>query len=323
LVIATHGRGIWIVDDIAPLRALTPEMLGKEAVFLQGRPAAQQLQAGGGWAGGDAEFSGPNPTDEAVVTYYQKKRHIFGDLKIEVFDQQGQSLGVIPSSKRRGLNRATWGMRLKPPKVPTAASISGSAFTGPRLLPGTYTVKMTKDKQVYTTELRVVADPRATHTAQDRKAEFDLAVKLYNLLGEMTYTVDRINGLRLALEDRAAKLPAGDPVGKQLEAASARLDDLRKKIVATKEGGMITGEERLRENLTDLYGGVVGYEGRPSQTQLQRADAIARELDDVTRGFDTWAARELAGLNSAVAGKGLEPLKLMTRNEWDSKSSGK
>jgi len=323
LVIATHGRGIWIVDDITPLRALTPELLGKEAVFLQGRPVVQRLQAGGGWANGDAEFSGPNPTEEAVIVYYQKKRHIFGDLKIEVFDAAGKSLGVIPSSKRRGLNRATWGMRMKPPKVPPAASISGGAFTGPRLLPGTYTVKMTKDKQIYTTELRVVPDPRSAHTLQDRRAGFDLANRLYSLLGDMTYTVDRMNALRLALDDRAAKLPSGDPVRKQLETASTQVDNLRKKIVATKEGGMITGEERLRENLSDLYGGVVGYEGRPSQTQVQRGDAIARELADVTRDFDAWVAKELGGLNSAVAGKSLEPVKVLTRGEWESKNAGK
>ena len=53
-----------------------------------------------------------------MITYYQKKRHIFGDLKIEVLDPAGKLLGTIPSSKRRGLNRATWSMRLKPPQVP-------------------------------------------------------------------------------------------------------------------------------------------------------------------------------------------------------------
>ncbi|HEV2668037.1 MAG TPA: sialidase, partial [Blastocatellia bacterium] len=117
LVIATHGRGIWIVDDITPLRALTPETLAKEAVFIATRPTAQSISGSGGWAPGDAAFVGPNPTDDAVIIYYQRKRHIFGDLKIEVFDSEGQSLGAIPSSKRRGLSRATWSMRLKPPKV--------------------------------------------------------------------------------------------------------------------------------------------------------------------------------------------------------------
>ncbi len=83
---------------------------------------------------------------------------------------------------------------------------------------------------------------------------------------------------------------------------------------------MITGEERLRENLSDLYGNVLGYEGQPSQTQVQRGDAIAGELADVTRDFDAWAARELSGLNSAAAKKSLEPLKVLSREEWESKN---
>jgi len=57
-------------------------------------------------------------------------------------------------------------MRLKAPRVPTAASAAFSAATGPRVLPGTYTVKMTKDKNVYTTQLQVTAAPRQTHVAK-------------------------------------------------------------------------------------------------------------------------------------------------------------
>src|SRR5207247_1378333 len=119
LVIATHGRGIWIIDDITPLRALTTETLAKEAAFISAKPTVQRLPAFGGWVNGDAAFAGDNPTDEAVITYYQQKRHIFGDLKVEVLDQDGKLLSVVPSSKRRGLNRATWSMRLKAPRVPT------------------------------------------------------------------------------------------------------------------------------------------------------------------------------------------------------------
>ncbi len=82
---------------------------------------------------------------------------------------------------------------------------------------------------------------------------------------------------------------------------------------------MITGEERLRENLTDLYGNVVFYDGRPSQTQVERTEAIARELADVIKDFDAWAAKELDGLNSALARKRLEPIRLLTRQQWEAK----
>jgi hypothetical protein len=317
LVIATHGRGIWIVDDITPLRALNAGTLSAEAVFIEARPAVQSVSGGGGWALGDAEFVGPNPPDEAVITYYQKKRHIFGDLKIEVLDASGKVLGTIPTSKRRGLSRTLWSMRLKPPRVPTAASAAFGAATGPRVLPGTYTVRMTKDKNVYTTKLQVAPDPRSTHTLLDRRAQYALATKLYGLLGDMTFAVDRINGVRLALEDRASKVPAGDPLRQRLQTAAGQVDERRRKIVATKEGGMITGEERLREFMADLYGNVTGYDGRPSQTQVERTDALARELSDVVRDFDVWASRELAGLNAALAEKQLEPIRQLTRDEWE------
>jgi photosystem II stability/assembly factor-like uncharacterized protein len=317
LVIATHGRGIWIVDDISPLRALTPETLAKEAVFIQAQPSVQRVPAQGGWANGDAVFVGPNPPDEAIITYYQKKRHIFGDLKIEVFDPQGKLLGTIPSSKRRGLNRATWSMRLKAPKVPTAASAAFGAAYGPRVPPGIYTVKMTKNKEVYTAQLPVVADPRSKHTAEDRRAQFELAMKLHNMLGEMTFATERINGLRLALNDRASRLPMGDPLRQRLETASAQVDELRRKIVATKEGGMITGEERLREFLTDLYGNVVFYEGRPSQVQVERTEVLGREMSDVVRDFDAWTAKELSDINAALVKKKLEPIRPLTREEWE------
>jgi len=320
LVIATHGRGIWIVDDISPLRTLTPETLAKEAEFVQGKPVVQRISAGGGWVNGDAVFTGSNPPDEAVIVFYQKKRHIFGDMKIEVFDPEGKLVSTIPSSKRRGLNRVVWSMRMKGPKVPPAASAAFGAAVGPRVLPGTYTVKLTKDKNVYTKSLQIVSDPRSTHTVKDRKAQFDLAMKLYNLLNEMSFAVERINGVRLALEARAAKLPANDPLAAQLRTAAKQVDELRRKVVATKEGGAITGEERLRENLADLYGNVNGYEGRPSQTQVDRADAIARELGDVVRDFDTWLAKELAGINSALSGKGLEPITPVARADWEKKS---
>ena len=321
LVIATHGRGIWIVDDITPLRALTPEVLNSEAMFIASKPSVQRIDGNGGWVNGDAAFVGPNPTNDAVITYYQKKRHIFGDLKIEIFDSTGKSLGEIPSGKRRGLNRVTWPMRMKPPRVPTAASAAFGASSGPRLLPGTYTVKMTKDKNVYTTQLQVVPDPRAKYTAEDRKAQFDLSMKLYEQLGEMTYAVDRINGVRLALEDRASKLPANDALRARLQKAATRVDDLRKKIVATKEGGMITGEERLREFLTDLYANVVGYDGAPSQTQVERTASLTRELGDVVREFDAWTAQELPSINTALTAKKLEPIVPLSREAWQQTES--
>lgn len=322
LVIATHGRGIWIIDDITPLRALTPSTLAQDVVFMRARPTIQKLPAQGGWANGDAAYVGNNSSDAAVITYYLKKRHIFGDMKIEVLDAAGKVVGTVPSAKRRGLSRVSWSMRLPAPTVPRAASAAFSANYGPRLLPGTYTVRMTKDGKVYTTPIELVQDPRETHSMADRQAQFALAKRIAAMLGDMSFTVDRINSVRSELEDRAGKLPAGDPLAQRLRDASAATDAMRKKIVATKEGGMITGEERLRENLTDLYGNVVFYDGRPSQMELDRTNAIGRELADIAAAFDAWSAKDLAALNTQLTAKNLKPVVVITRAEWDGVKAG-
>ena len=274
---------------------------------------AEDSRAGGGWVNGDASFVGNNSTDAAVITYYLKKRHIFGDMKIEVLDASGHVVGTVPSTKRRGLSRVTWSMRLPPPRVPPAASAAFGAAYGPRVLPGTYTVKMTKDNQVYTMPLQLVSDPRETHTMADRQAQFALANKLVAMLGDMSFAVERMNGVRSDLEDRASRLPAGDPLAQRLRDASSAADVMRKKIVATKEGGMITGEERLRENLTDLYGAVVFYDGRPSQMQIDRTAAIGRELARCRRrvrcvvGKGSRRAEHRAGREEASADSADQP----------------
>jgi photosystem II stability/assembly factor-like uncharacterized protein len=308
LIIATHGRGIWIVDDITPLRALTADVLQKDIAFVGSTQIAQPMGAYGGWANGDAVFVGENPPNGAVITYYQKRRHIFGDLKMDIAGADGKSVGTVPSSKRRGLNRVTWPMRLPPPQVPAAATAAFGASVGPRVLPGTYSVNVTKDQSVYSTKVELVPDPRSKHTAADRQAQFALLSKLYAQLGEMSKAVERINRVRLALDDRATKVSAKDPLAKRLRAASASVDDIRRRIVATKEGGMITGEERLREFLAELYGNVDFYEGRPSAAHIERADSLARELADVVRDFDGWVAKELPAINKELAKKKLDPV---------------
>lgn len=318
LVLATHGRGIWIIDDISAMRALTPELMSKEAALLPGR-AIQYFDVFGGWPEGDETFRGRNRPFEAQITYYQKSRHIFGDLKIEIFDESGKLVDTVPGSKHRGLNRANWSMRVKAPAVPPAATALFEAAQGPRVLPGTYTVKMTKGDNVYTEQLDVKLDPRAKFSVEDRKAQFDLVMKIYRTIEHMTYAVEAIEGVRDAARARAAKLAEKDPVRKQLEDLAAKCDGLRSKIVATKEGGMITGEERIRELLGQLYGTVNQYEGRPAEYQATRADSLAHELEDVIGDFQKVRQKELVAANAGLKKKKAEPITVLTEADWQKK----
>jgi photosystem II stability/assembly factor-like uncharacterized protein len=316
LVLATHGRGIWIVDDISPLRAMNAKIMAEDAAFLPLPAAVQWMETNGGWAEGDATYTGPGKPGEAAIPYYQRARHIFGDLKIEILDSQGKTVGIVASSKHRGVNRATWSMHVKPPRVPPAASALFGAAIGPRVFPGAYTVKMTKGDKVYTSQLNVVLDPRARFSLTDRKAQFDLATRLAATLNHMSWAVDSIIGIRDAANARSAELAENDPLRRKLADLAEWADKVRSKIVATKEGGMITGEERLREYIGGLYGDVNSYEGRPTDSQTARAEALRRELEDVIKEFADLTGRQLPDLNRQLEAKKLSPLKVLPEDEW-------
>ncbi|HEV7490549.1 MAG TPA: hypothetical protein VGO25_07060, partial [Rhodanobacteraceae bacterium] len=305
LALATHGRGIWVIDDLTPLRALDAKALDSEAAFLATRPVQQRITAFGGWAEGDASFSGPNPPNAAEITYYQKSRHLYGKLKIEILDDKGTVIDTVPASVRRGINRVTWQMRVKPPRVPPAAQIAFNSTQGPRVPPGTYTVRMTKGKDVFETKMEVGLDRRVTFSAADRRAEYDAAMRVRTLFGDMSGLVDQINAVRTQADATGAKLPEGDSLRKQLSQLSGKADELRKKIVATKEGGAITGEERLREHTDTLYGAIMSYDGKPSDYQLARIDALNRELGDVKQKFVALREGDLAKTNASLRAKNL------------------
>src|SRR5438045_6932456 len=308
LVLATHGRGIWVIDDISPWRALPPEVLNSEAAFVSARPVQQRIEAGGGSASGSATFIGDNPPDAAMITYYQKTRHLFGKMKIEVLDSTGKVVADLPASKRAGLNRVIWGMREKPPRVPPAVQIAGAGTQGPRVLPGTYTVRMTKAGKVSETKLTVGLDRRAKFNDADRKAQFDAAMKVQALILDESRLMDRILFLRGAIAKSVKALPENDESRRLLTDFDGKIDAVRKQIVATTEGGAITGEERLREHTDHLYGAILAYEGKPGDYQIARIDALRKELGDVTRDFENVVTKDLPALNDALKAKGKEPI---------------
>ncbi len=92
---------------------------------------------------------------------------------------------------------------------------------------------------------------------------------------------------------------------------------MHKNLVAMGEGGWLSGEEQLREKVTTLYGAVNGYEGRPSQSQLDRADVLADELGQRQVRFEGLMREQRAALNRKLASKKLDPIEPPTREEWE------
>ena len=310
LVIATHGRGIWIVDDISPLRALRSSVLAADATLIPGPRQQQRIEGNGGWANGDAQYAGQNPADGAVITYFQKARQVIGKLKLDILDTNGNVVTSLPASNRKGLNRVVWSMHEDPPHTPPAAALAFNSIVGPRVLPGTYTVRLTKGTNVFTMPLEIGLDRRATFTVADRKLQHAAAQRVSALFGRMTKLNGEIMGLREEAGARAAALPENDALRAKLASLSDDADALRKKIVATKEGGAITGEERLREHLDYVYGAIMSVESKPTPYQLARVDVLEHELKDVETAFAALQKDKLASVNSDLKAKGMQTIAL-------------
>src|SRR5262249_4589672 len=208
------------------------------------------------------------------------------------------------------------------PRVPPAAQIAAAGIRGPRLVPGDYTVRLTKAGKVYDTKLTVGLDRRAKFSSADRKAQFDAAMRVHALFGDESAVMDRLIALRKALGDSGAGLPEADPLRKQIFDFDGKVDVVRKKIVATTEGGAITGEERLREHTDQLYGAILSYEGKPAAYQIAYIDTLRRELDDVTKQFDQLLAQELPALNESLKSKGQQPIEAKPAKVGANNSTG-
>ncbi|HKI06163.1 MAG TPA: glycosyl hydrolase [Thermoanaerobaculia bacterium] len=325
LIIATHGRGIYILDDITPLRKLTGEALAGDVTMLPSRQAAMAIPASVQGFPGDDEFFAFNPEEAASITYYLKKRHLFGDLKIEVYDAKGQLVSTLPAGKRRGINRVSWPMRLPPPKLPPANSlVVGSQYTmvGPRVPPGTYTVKLIQDDKSYPSQVELVPDARSSHSAEDRAVQYETAMTLYGMLGRLTYLADTVKALGDSGKQRAEGLPKGDRLRRQLTTLGDTLETFRATLVATGPGGWLSGEEQLREKMATIYGGVNGYDGRPTKSQIDQVKVLGDRLAKAEARLAALQGGEVAAVNRELEKRKLEPLKAKSREEWE-KEAGK
>lgn len=198
LIAGTHGRGIWIMDDITPLQQMTPAVRGAAAHLFENRVATQWLSIQPQHNGGEISFIGQNPSRNATINYYLSNR-ITGDVKFEISDAAGRNTCSASFPAKAGIAKVEWTMRWNTPAAQAGAPAGGGAgFAGgggrgggfgggPCLLPpnpappaggrgggggfgrgggggggiepGTYRVTMTANGQAYTSAITVRADP--------------------------------------------------------------------------------------------------------------------------------------------------------------------
>jgi photosystem II stability/assembly factor-like uncharacterized protein len=318
LVLATHGRGFYIVDDISILRQLTPAVLAADVTVLAGRPTPLRIPVQEQSWNGDGDFVGENPTEAATISFYRGKRRLLGESRVEIEDGSGKKIATLPGSNRRGLNRVLWNTRLKPPKTAVGTGLAVGALIGPTAPVGTYTVKVIDGETVSTGKTVLAPDPALPYSEADIGARQEALMRLYRMQEDLAFLTDSVAAVRDHSAERAGKLGSGS-LAKKLEQLSARLDALHKTLVTTHpplEGMPSDSDRQLREWVTDLFGAINGFGGRPSAGQIAQIPVLGDRLDAARREFEK-SVEPLSGVNRDLAKKALPPVQTPTREEWE------
>ncbi len=314
LVLATHGRGIMIIDDLTPFRQLSEELLLKTDVkFLKTKDYVIRENSFNQEWNGDDEFLGQVPEESAPVLYYMKKRQVFGDIYIEIYDSEGKLIKKLPASTHKGINQVNWTIRMKPPKVPVSPQMEGEAMIGPDYSPGEYTAKLIRNNEILETKIRLVPDPKSIFSLEDREIRQNALMKTYNLLESLAF----IDGQAKDIRDKAIILSKEVPkqFGRKLSAIATRMDTIHMKLVSIKEG-KVTGEEKLREKIAFIYGSIISYPGKPTDSQLSGIDFLSKEVDSTRILINDFMAADLVLVNHQLVALKKDEIKVISQEEF-------
>lgn len=323
LIVATHGRSFWILDNITPLRQFSEKAAGAEIQLYE--PAlAYRFRGGGGFQIAPDVPVGVNPPSGAVIDYYLKVAPKDA-VTLEILDAQGKLVRRYSSQRREkaeappefpesarpsdrltaaeGLNRFAWDLRYEPPaRVPGAVSWGGRPV-GPVAVPGNYQVKLTLGGASSTAKLEIKADPRVAATQADLEKQLDLGLKIRELLSRAHGAVNQIRGLRAQL-DALRKRLAVDAQQKDLTSAT---EDLNKKMAAVEEALIQVKSKSsedplnypimLADQLMALGSSVDSADSAPTQVSYVVFEELSQKIGAVLAKWDELREKDVPALN--------------------------
>ena len=336
LVVGTHGRSIWILDDLQPIRQLDAKVVGSDAHLFPVADAIRWRFGSGAYGGRTASF--PNPPAGASIYYFLKEK-TKGEVKIEIVDAQKRVVRTLSSIPREpdysseeddpedfkkkalatdaGVQRAVWDLNWEgATKIKGGKIDTGDPSEGPRAVPGPYTVRLTVSGKSYVTPLRVVADPRGSLPPAELDAQLAYALRVRDDISKLSGLVNQVRSVREQLQARASVLEprkvepqiaellsASDRVVKKAAALEDKLHNPAAEVVY--DILAMRGGTRLYSRLAPLQMWAIESDGPPTQGMMQVLEAQERELADLERETQSFLSQEIAPLNGSAAKLGL------------------
>jgi type IV secretory pathway TrbD component len=298
LILATHGRSIWILDDATPIQTMTTEILEKPVQLFPVRAAFRFASRFTRYGIGDAVFAGPNPKYGSLITYYLKdKPDDKTDFKVQIFDRSNKLVQELEKpAKEKGFNRVAWNLRYTGAEIrrlPTEEeSAFGGAPRGPVVLPGTYTVKLTLGAQTWEQPLEVQMDPTVKVVPADLQAQLDLQLKVRDMQTAVNSALRYLDSLEDQLKhtQTTAKNLNKEPdkeLLKALEDYLKQVNALQDRLARRTEGLGFPGTAQVSNRLGDIFGTVDATNAAPTpfvRNYLQELEPTFRaRLDEANK----------------------------------------
>jgi photosystem II stability/assembly factor-like uncharacterized protein len=251
LAIGTHGRGIYVLDNLSSLRALAKSDLNKEVIFYPVKAfvydVSPQTPSGygnlEGWTAGNKAYL---PTFE----YYLKERSSQA-VKIMIYDSKGNKIKDLNGGTAKGLNKVYWGLDQNPCKVATGGFTAGSpvlfaSVIGPRAPIGTYKAVISIGDKKFEQSFQLLENPTKGFTTAKLDLLFKQTMRLFTVQEELYYLVDSLNKRMTALKKIETRTANEEKILQQL-------DSLRKEIIETNRKTVFFDEFKYRRRLSDVY----------------------------------------------------------------------
>jgi photosystem II stability/assembly factor-like uncharacterized protein len=308
LVVATHGRSFWILDDLTPLRQTAQMPIGQP--FLFGPKDAYRVNwgGGGGRRGPGQEPVGANPTSGVIVTYHLPQA--VEGVRFEFLDRDGNVVATRDGAKEAGTHR--FGANLQ---YPSFRAVPGMIMwsAGPRPIPappGTYTVRMRiGEDQVGSREFRLLADPRGTATEADLLAQFQFARQISDRVTEANEAVLMIRDARRQIDERIAKDPQVRREGEALKAKLAAIEEEIYQVRLQSGQDPLNFPIKLNNKIAALLGVVLSGDFRPTHQSYEVYATLSGELQTQLDALEAIWRRDLPAFNAQLERRRLEPVR--------------
>jgi photosystem II stability/assembly factor-like uncharacterized protein len=328
LVVATHGRSIFILDDLTAVREMTPAIAGQALYAFTPRPAVR-------WQYREEfhdEGPGKNPIHGASVDFWVKNKPK-KEVTLEIRDASGVKVRTLSSKKREpdyaeddpdapdeepkaeltaeaGMLRAAWDLTAERPARVKGTKAEYSSDTGARVPPGTYTLELHVDGAKVKTTVEVKPDPRISIPTSVLESQYAFAKRVSETIGRLVGTVNAMRSVREQLATRVKAL-ASDPKSASWIADANKVQEktlsLERELHnpdAQVEYDILAKGTKLLSRLNMVFASAGYGDGEPTQGMREVFDLLSQAFNDVDARWQAFVSTDLAKLDAKAAAAG-------------------